>query len=242
MLDSIERLRRSERVTDAILTKLRELLDSGEIEPGEKLPSEKELAEAFGVGRSTIRESLQFLEQMGLIETRHGVGRFVSADVEIISGGLNWVQDLRVASAKNVLEARQTVEVDCARYAAARATEEDIRDLEELLIGMRDAECISRTYELETEFHLRLARSSHNPVLADLVKMLFETLRFQVQDFEQTMPLTRDRIVQLFSTVIAALRDGDSERAAAAMREHFAVTEESFDVLAAGDKERAKDS
>jgi len=231
VLDSIDSLHRSERVTDAILSQLRDLLDSGELEPGEKLPSEKDLADAFGVGRSTIRESLQFLEQMGLIETRHGVGRFVTEEVEIISGGLNWVQDLRVSSAMNLLEARETVEVDCARYAAERAGAEDVEALEQLLATIRDSSCIRSAFEAEMDFHLRLAESCGNPVMSNLVRMLFATLRLQVRDFEETMPFTRERIIELFSDVVQALRERDPGRAARAMREHFAVTKESFELL-----------
>ncbi|MFO8059925.1 MAG: FadR/GntR family transcriptional regulator [Bacillota bacterium] len=228
VLESIEQLQRSGRVTDAVLAELRELLATGEIKPREKLPTEKELSDAFGVGRSSIREALQVLEHVGLVETIHGVGRFVSEDVSALSDGLNWVYELRVSSAMNLLEARQAVEVSCARLAAERAGPEDVADLSRLLGVIRDASCMSEAFSAEMDFHLRLAESCHNPVMSDLVKMLFNMLRGQLQDFEQTMPFTRDAIVQMFGSILEAIRTRSPDQAERSMKEHFAVTKESF--------------
>ena len=228
VLDSIEQLQRNKRVTDAVLGRLRELLAAGEIKPGEKLPTEKELSDAFGVGRSSIREALQVLEHVGLIETRHGVGRFVSEDVDVLNDGLNWVYELRFSSAMNLLEAREAVEVSCARLAAGRAGEEDVSDLTELLDVIRSSSSMREAFAAEMDFHLRLGESCGNPVLSDLVKMLFDMLRSQVGDFEETMPFTREPIVRVFGEVIEAMKTGDGDKAESAMKAHFAVTKETF--------------
>lgn len=228
MLESIEQLHRSKRVTDAVLSKMRELLANGEIEPGERLPTEKELSVAFGVGRSSIREALQVLEHVGLVETRHGVGRFVSQDVGVLNEGLNWVNDLRLSSAMNLLEAREAVEVSCARLAAERGDSDDIAELSELLRVIRESFCMRRAFSAETEFHLRLAESCGNPVMSDLVKMLFDMLRGQVDDFEETMPFTRASIVQAFGEVLESMKTRNPDQAEKSMKEHFAVTKESF--------------
>ncbi len=228
MLEFIKQLQRSKRVTDTVLSKLKELLTAGEIKPGERLPTEKELSDAFGVGRSSIREALQVLEHVGLVETRHGVGRFVRGDVDVLNEGLNWVYDLRVSSAMNLLEAREAVEVSCARLAAGRAGPDDVADLTELLSVIRDSPCMRRAFSAEMEFHLRLAISCGNPVMSDLVKMLFGMLRAQVRDFEETMPFTRGPIVQAFSEVLEAIKTRNPDQAERSMKEHFAVTKDSF--------------
>ncbi len=231
MLESIERLQRGRKVTDAVLGKMTELLQKGAIEPGERLPTEKELAEAFGVGRSSIREALQVLEHVGFVETRHGVGRFVSEDAEVLNEGLNWVCDLRFASAMNLLEAREAVEVACVRLAAERASADDIQQLSEMLDHMQETDCMDEAFEVETDFHLRLARSCGNPVMSDLVKMLFEMLTVQVQDFAETMPYTLQPIVEAFGQILDALRTGNAQQAEQAMKVHFTVTKESFEEM-----------
>ena len=117
-------------MTDIVLIELTELLQSG---------------------------ALQVLEYVVFIRTRHGVGCFVSDDVDVLSDGLNWVYALRVASAMNLVEAGEAVEVACVGLAAQKADQEDIEELSGLLSAMQETDFMSTAYETEMKFHLSLA-------------------------------------------------------------------------------------
>ncbi len=139
------------------------------LEPGTRMPSERELMDALGVGRSTVREALNGLAMLGAIEIRHGQGAFVAAEPEQPSA-----PEITAALAKGVtrdlLEARRPVETAIARLAATRRTAADLAEIEAVLA--RHAHALARgrpAARPSVEFHLMLAEAAHNEVLAGFV-------------------------------------------------------------------------
>ena len=174
--DSLRPLRRQalfERVVAAVL----EFVESNRLEPGDKLPSERELAAALGVGRSSVREAVATLRANGMVEARHGEGLYLRRTTPA---------PVRVAIADShetslelpyIWETRQALESQCARIAASRATPDDLAELDTALEVMADE--IARGLpgiEGDRRFHLGVARASHNPVLAGLLEGVREAL------------------------------------------------------------------
>ena len=129
---------RPRRLYEQIAEHVRELVLNGTFPPGSVLPPERELAEIIGVSRPSIREALIALEVMGLVESRQGGGNYVRADAGILrmiplAGG----RDLGPGPIEQ-FEARRAIELACVKLAAQRATEDDIRNLEDCLDRMRD--------------------------------------------------------------------------------------------------------
>ena len=115
-------------VGEQVFEQLKRMLIEGEWEPGSKIPSENELADLFNVSRITVRQALQKLNALGLIETKLGEGSFVkSVDIGESMNALIPVMYLGEHSASQVFEFRQIIETECARLACERATEEDIK-------------------------------------------------------------------------------------------------------------------
>lgn len=160
---------------------IRWLTESGEIDVGQKLPSERELAATFRVGRSAVREALKSLSLLGLVEIRQGAGTFViSRSSELLPQVLEWGLILDGTKVKEMIEARIEVEVVLARFAAARATEEDLRRIRAEYGRMRAAvetEDVDAWVETDIAFHMTVAQAAHNSVLSNYLACLRGLLR-----------------------------------------------------------------
>lgn len=160
--------------SDQVFETLQSQISSGAWKVGDRLPSEGELAERYGVNRLTVRVALQKLNALGIVETRSGSGTHV---IEF-----DFENYLRMASKfyaqsdmmKNVTEFRNHMEIECARLACERATEEDLAELERLALEHRrvwmetdgvehDVWCRS-VADADLAFHEQVVRMSHNPL------------------------------------------------------------------------------
>jgi len=161
---------RRQAMFERVVASLREYIAANGIQPGDRLPSERELAAALEVGRSSIREAVATLRSNGMVEARHGEGLFLLR----LSP-----EPIRVAVADShetsldlpyIWETRQALETQCARLAASRATEGDLAELDAALTLMA-AEIGRGLPGLEGDrlFHLGVARASHNPILVGLL-------------------------------------------------------------------------
>lgn len=161
---------RRHSLADAVASKLQQQLSLGQYKPGEKLPSEPELMQQFGVGRSTIREAIRILANAGALSVRQGSGTYVEAHTGIAEP---LSQRLKRADAHDLDEVRQLLEMKIAQKAALHRSKKDIEDMKELL---KQREAAARAGELEEAirvdilFHIAIAIASRNDILADLYR------------------------------------------------------------------------
>lgn len=197
------------------------------LHPGDKLPSERELAETLGVSRSSIRDAIRSLELVGLVEPRQGSGtvvREVSADTLI--NPLTNVLRHKMELVGELLDFRKMLEPPFAARAATRATEEELGEMEEIL--QRQESKFRRgqlAIEEDSEFHYAIALASGNSVVLKVLDVLMDLLRD-----------TRERSLQLqgrpqkslagHRKILAAIKKRDAEAAKAAMRRHIEDVEE----------------
>ncbi|MEH7253932.1 FadR/GntR family transcriptional regulator [Neobacillus niacini] len=159
-------------IVDEVYQQIVEKIKKGTWEPGEKLPSENQLCQMFGVSRTSIRSALQKVSAYGIIEIRHGQGSFVldHPTVDVLDGiqlGLN-MTDKEIL---DMLEFRETIEFKCIDLAVERATEEDVQSLEQALNKMIENKDDYKNYSLaDFEFHLVFAKASKNNVLYNVMK------------------------------------------------------------------------
>jgi DNA-binding FadR family transcriptional regulator len=159
----------SGRRVDAVATVLRHSVLKGDTRPGERLPSEREMSDQFGVGRLVVREALRSLESMGLIEVRRGAkgGCFVrSFNLRQISRSLRNILSIGHISLQNVLEARLAFESEILRLAIERATKDDIKRIGNNVKETKALAANGAAPELKDkvhEFHFLLAQASKNP-------------------------------------------------------------------------------
>jgi GntR family transcriptional repressor for pyruvate dehydrogenase complex len=192
---------RKTRVSEGIIEQIRDLITSGRLRPGDRLPAERDLAKILNVGRSTVREAIRALESLGVLETRAGEGTFLatvpSSGREVLSARLfeSW------ESQRKLFEVRQVIEPDLAALAARRATEDQMAQMR---LAVEDQERMVRHgdtgIKADNTFHFLLAQAAGNDILLKIMESLMDLLR---------------------ETREAALQRG--ERPAQSMKQHRAI-------------------
>ena len=185
------------------------------------MPSERQLAEAFGVGRSAMREAIKALSLIGLVEVRQGDGTYLrKADSALLPEVIEWGLLLGERRTLDLVEARQGIEIVIAGLAARRRTEQDIEDLTRILERMERATVASVFVEADVQFHMRLAETSNNLVLRDIhssVQALLRTWIGRVLAAEGS----REPSYLEHVPILAAIVDSNPEAAQKAMEAHM---------------------
>ncbi|MCJ7737075.1 MAG: FadR family transcriptional regulator [Anaerolineae bacterium] len=213
-----------ERLSDQVLLQIESAIISGKLVPGQRLPSERKLSEIFGVGRSVVREATRALEQKGLVAIRHGLGVFVSPNVDhVLSETLRMLITMQDPAFLEVYEVRSVLEVATVAFVAQRATEEDFIILQYCLTDMESANKnndVAQYVAADLAFHLALGEASHNKLFPILFKAFAESLgSFTVKTVTGVDEL---RIgLEQHRRIFNAVKNGDREEGARSMRQHL---------------------
>jgi GntR family hexuronate regulon transcriptional repressor len=195
-------------------------IEDGRYAPGDRLPSERELADDFGVSRPTIRDAMIALEFQGLVEARQGSGVYVKAAPQISAEAAE-----RDVSALELTEARRLFEGEACALAAAAVTEEQLELLDRLVDDMTRDAAAEDFEKHELEFHLAVARATGNAAITATVEDLW-TLRRQstgcAAALRRARSNTRGDFVGEHRRIAAALRTRDPKAARQAMHAHLA--------------------
>jgi GntR family transcriptional regulator, transcriptional repressor for pyruvate dehydrogenase complex len=205
-----------------ITRKLLDYLLSGEVQPGTKIPSERQLAEALGVGRSSVREAIKSLSLLGLLDVRQGDGTYLSrSGSDLLPRVIEWGLLLEEPHIMDLVEARAEIEIVVAGLAASRADEAALALIQERLDALRAAgEDVDAYVEADIAFHLGIAEASGNSVLANLLTSLRSLLRVWADRVLHHAGETHTSLA-MHEPIVAAIVDGDPERAREAMRAHM---------------------
>ena len=216
------------RVSQAIVEQVKLLLRQGRLKPGDRLPSERELCDRFGVSRVTVREALRVLEAGGLIDIRVGArgGAFVTSPTsQQIGEGLADLLNLSPLTAPEVTEARQVFELGIVPLVAERATDEDIASLREMVRSHKAAlERGEYAMSMSAAFHVRVAACTHNAAIEMLVQSFHGPLLMSLLTAQVVEPLMGHRGTEEHRRFIDAIAARDVERATSIMRDHLQRT------------------
>ena len=204
-------------IPEAIVQRIIRMIGDGTWKAGDRLPPQRQLSQALGVSMSSLREALQTLQGMGVIELRHGEGTFVChSPSQIVERCLNLALVLDRDRMKDFLDARRAVEGGLAYLAAKRATEEQIARLAELVDGMKvavEARDDPQFESLDVAYHHLIADMSHSEILQYLGSIVFDTL---LEEFIRLVPHTQQGW-QRHAEVCTAIQARDPERSERAM-------------------------
>jgi len=209
-------IRRS--ASDDVRAQLVGLIESGQLQVNDRLPSEAELSRRFGVSRPIVREALGRLQALGLTESRPGSGTFVASNVTKLTVHFGQY------SASDLNEVRRCLEVPAARLAASRRRLEDVDQLSSILSDHENASTAEEVIGFDGQFHCAIASATGNLLFVRLLEDLQETLR------EQTLAVStlRNRgagAAREHRAVLKAIIDRDGDAAAAAMEQHLDAVE-----------------
>ncbi|MGG4775782.1 transcriptional regulator LldR [Alcaligenaceae bacterium 429] len=221
------------RLSDQIAQQIQQLILDQQLKPGERLPAERVLAAQLNVSRPPIREAIRTLASQGLLATRPGGGTFVLSPIQ------DWPEKNLLPLAQlvvadpaynyDMLEARYALESSTAWYAALRATDQDKDNIQRCFDSMvnyqqqGDAEQSSRA---DARFHMSIAEASHNIVLIQFMRGLFDVLLSVVSQsrntmFQSSQPNVLKNLTHQHESLMNAILAGDPEQAKHAISQHL---------------------
>lgn len=204
-------------VVDGIL----DLIASGRLKPGDKLPTEPEISEQMGVGRSSVREAMKSLEAIGFVTVYQGRGTFVSSNLpDVLKKQMCLATRFRRWSLSALLEARRPLEIEATRLAVMRATDSDIEAAEEVLVKIAGVHDPVEFVRLGMDFHLKIAQASHSDVIVDLL----EGLRLATQEAFSLVPRSRHQLEESSVAhlgILNAIKARDAELAVSIVQRHM---------------------
>lgn len=205
-----------------------EEIKSGKLKPGDKLPAIKKMAESYGVSQASIREALNRLKVLDVIQVKHGYGSFINEQMP-----LGFEQNFEIitkADIANLLDLRKIIEVGCARAACERADENDLEKMGDALLKMRTAvENNELGEQADYDFHMAIAEATGNPLLINLMEDVSDTM---IRTMKETRRIwlyeTKKSIQKIYDEhklILKAIKDKDAEAAGRNMYRHLQEVE-----------------
>ena len=230
---------RSAPATEHVVARVYELIKRQDLQPGERLPPERELSKQLGISRPALRAGLSSLISMGVLQSRQGAGTFIcDGPPALDSEPLRLLAQLHGFSYEHMFETRSVLEVGAAGLAAERATGEQLATMSEQIADMFASLKDPQQFLVhDVAFHRAVAAASNNPTLATLVEMvsaiLYERRRETIErahDFNEALELHR--------RIYRAIRARNPEEAREAMREHIVRAQKAFALEEAQQKQK----
>lgn len=222
------------RLADQVVEKLLALVQARGLQPGQRLPAERQLALDLGVSRTSIREAIQRLTSQGVLASRRGDGTYVQS-----TAPAEWLQEAVGPLARlldsdphyryDVLETRHALESSTAWLAAQRATPQDkerLRRCFDVMIDLQQNGHAELAARADAQFHLAIAEASHNLVLVQVMRSLFTVVLSTVERnrhdmFRLSAPQTLQALTAQHQSLMQAILEGDAQRARECIGEHL---------------------
>lgn len=215
---------KAQRISDEIVDQIKEALFDGKIRAGDRLPTERELAEQFSSSRTTVREALRTLEQEGVLQIKKGIngGIFVvEIDHKPVTKSIHTLLRLNRITIDDIAESRLMLEPGLARLAAQRATRQDLVEIERVIDAMHSTiEDDETPAEYDLMFHKLIARAAHNPLLEMLAGSMLEVATKTITEIHPGLDTLR-HVLQRHREVFEAISARDGDLAQKAMHGHI---------------------
>jgi GntR family transcriptional regulator, transcriptional repressor for pyruvate dehydrogenase complex len=214
-------------LTEEVIKKMKALMESGELRAGSKLPPERELAEMLGISRPSLRQALKALSVMGILKSQPGQGTFVTDEfLAILSEPLQFMMLLKEnLPFTELFEARTILETKMARMAAMRASEEDLRIMEQSLGGMKENLDFPKGFvEHEIRFHQAIIDAAGNTLLSTVMGILYKLLN----DYREKAAAVLDNLDEMYEChfkIYEEIAKSNPEGAERAADQHFVYSE-----------------
>ncbi|KIH77834.1 GntR family transcriptional regulator, transcriptional repressor for pyruvate dehydrogenase complex [Geoalkalibacter ferrihydriticus] len=231
---------RPKKISEEIVEQIKALISAGQLKPGEKIPSERDLAVMLGVSRPSVREAIMVLDAMGLVEARQGGGTYVRSLTAVsLHDPLTTLVEENPAMHYALVEVRMGLETWSAYLAASRATDAEIERLRELLgIMQKQAAQGGWDADVDAEFHYAITAATHNTlqmhVLNTIHSLFHKTIQVALTEFYR-----RDGMVELLlaqhQAIYSGIAERNPEKAREAMYRHLTLVEEKMSELQRGE-------
>lgn len=227
----------TDRMSQAIVDQIKAMLRSGRLRPGDRLPTERQLCERYGVSRVTLREALRVLEASGLVTIRVGGrgGTFLaSPTAERLGDGLADLLSLAPLTARHTTEARMIIELGVLPLAVERATSEDIEALRAMVADAERARAAGAYVRgMSVAFHVRVGECTHNAAIATLLRSFYGPIRTSIERSSPNAPISTRGIAE-HHDLLDAIEARDVDLARTGMIAHLMHTASRVGAVAPG--------
>ncbi len=222
MLENFSEIK-AETPVDQIIRQIRGLITSGQLEAGDRLPSERQLAEKFGIGRSYVRDAIQKLEFYGIVKTVPQSGTVIAGlGITALEGLITDVLEIEDNDFASLVETRVLLEIKSAMFAAERRTADDIIALEKALNAYeKELEQEGEAIEEDLMFHLKIAEASKNKVLKSLMLIIIPDI---IKSYARLKVCNKDMVTKTINEhrqILNYIIEQDTEAVQKAMQFHL---------------------
>ena len=212
---------KKESTLEVIIQQIKEQIKKGILKPGEKLPSEREMASLLGVSRASIREAIKALSFSGYLEVIQGKGTYILEMATQYDEIVNFFSGFSNYSLDYLMEARIMFEGEFARLAALNASKEEIGVIEKIFNEIAKSKDLNSFVIKDLEFHLAIAKATHNPFMNGLMKIIGEMLYKETLKIIEISKDTRVNTIETTRHLVQAIKQRNAERAKELMGKHI---------------------
>lgn len=209
--------------SDIIINQIKNLIASGQLKPGERLPSERKLSEKLSASRSAVRDAIKKLEFYGILKTHPQSGTVVAGmGTTALQGLISDILKVDGSDFKSLVETRVILEMNAARLAAERRTEENIAKIQNALDNYYEKLQLGQpTVEEDLLFHLEISEATHNPVLKSLMMVIIPDIISNFIKYDVCGDDVKIERYKEHKALLDHIINKDAEKAAAAMDHHL---------------------
>jgi len=208
---------------EVIVQQIKDQIKKGILKPGEKLPSERELADLLGVSRASVREAIQALAFSGYLEVIQGKGTYILDIATKYDEIVNFFSEFSNYSLDYLMEARIMLEGEFARLAALNASREEIDIIEKIFNEIAKSKDLNSFVVKDLEFHLNIAKATHNPFMNGLMKIIGEMLYKETLKIIEISKDTRVNTIETLRNLVQAIKQRNAEQAKELMSKHITI-------------------
>jgi len=227
---------KSTKVYEQVIEQIQMMIANGDLKKGDKLPSERQLAEQLRVSRTSVREALRALQIIGLIEVKQGDGNFITETFDnCLFEPLSVMFMLQESKPRDIVDLRRIIEIETARLASQRITDGELQELGELikqLKALNEVQDEKNSVKVDKEFHYKIAHASKNILLFNILNVISALMDNFIEDARGLILTNHGNDILLLDqheNIFRALEKRDPEAAAKAMGVHLDLIIEYID-------------
>lgn len=216
---------KNKTTSEKVIEQIKEMISNGSLKKGEKLISERQMAESLQISRTSVREAIKELEIMGLIESKQGEGNYIKNNFEdILFEPFSTMFLLKESNPQEILELRNIIEKGTVVLAAERITTKELQEIKELLNTVKGSDCEDDLVKLDVLFHYKIAQASKNFLLQSILNAVSSLIESSIKDIRKNILVEENHkeiIKQQHNSIYEALKNNDSKIAEKAMANHL---------------------
>lgn len=220
------------KVYDQVIEQIKNKIKSGELKKGDKLPSERELAETLSVSRTSVREAIRALDVIGLVESKRGAGNYIKTSFEdSLFEPLSVMFMLQESSPKEMFELRETLELQGTKMAAKNINDGELELLTAILDRMYVAGTGKDSITLDIKFHYLIVKASRNVLLINILQVISQLMDEFIEKSRAKILIqqnSRESLLKIHENLVMALKLKDEDKAYKAMKEHFELIRKAY--------------